>query len=100
MNKVISLYCARTSANAAALDIALKYPPIQSDQRIGDLPLPRFPEGLPSSIVFCRNDRFVTEKGSALAIDDGTSKWTRKRRRNSIYNNVGSFCCFCRPNYL
>ncbi|XP_065219762.1 regulator of G-protein signaling 7-binding protein-like [Planococcus citri] len=40
------------------------------------------------------------EKGSALVLEEGASKWTRKKRRNSIYNNVGSFCCFCRPNYL
>uniref|UniRef100_A0A8D9BG92 Uncharacterized protein n=1 Tax=Cacopsylla melanoneura TaxID=428564 RepID=A0A8D9BG92_9HEMI len=39
------------------------------------------------------------EKLSALN-EDLPSKWTRKRRRSSLYKNVGSLCCLCRPNYL
>ena len=27
------------------------------------------------------------------------AQWAKKRR-SSFYNNVGSFCCICRPNYL
>ncbi|XP_008481981.1 uncharacterized protein LOC103518679 [Diaphorina citri] len=41
----------------------------------------------------------TNEKLSALN-EDLPSKWTRKRRRSSLYKNVGSFCCLCRPNYL
>ncbi|KAI5708688.1 hypothetical protein M8J76_001186 [Diaphorina citri] len=42
----------------------------------------------------------LTEKKLSALNEDLPSKWTRKRRRSSLYKNVGSFCCLCRPNYL
>ncbi|XP_046661183.1 regulator of G-protein signaling 7-binding protein isoform X2 [Homalodisca vitripennis] len=49
---------------------------------------------------FLPQQESAAERPSALAAEDATSKWTKKRRRSSIYRNVGSFCCMCRPNYL
>ncbi|CAI6343178.1 unnamed protein product [Macrosiphum euphorbiae] len=40
----------------------------------------------------------AAEKNAALEPEN--SKWKRKGRRNSIYTNVSSCCCFCRPTYL
>ncbi|XP_063928790.1 uncharacterized protein LOC135141537 isoform X1 [Zophobas morio] len=39
------------------------------------------------------------EKSIALT-EDLTSQWTNKRRRNSLYKNMGLLCCVRRPNYL
>ncbi|XP_055299257.1 uncharacterized protein LOC129566899 [Sitodiplosis mosellana] len=36
----------------------------------------------------------------ATAIDDVNGPWPAKRRRNSIYKNMGLLCCVSRPNYL
>lgn len=41
---------------------------------------------------------FTIEK--ATAIDDVNGPWPAKRRRNSIYKNMGLLCCVSRPNYL
>ncbi|KAK6642856.1 hypothetical protein RUM43_004358 [Polyplax serrata] len=40
-----------------------------------------------------------TEKNVALIGEEIYNQWAKKRR-NSFYNNMGSFCCICRPNYL
>ncbi|EEB18218.1 conserved hypothetical protein [Pediculus humanus corporis] len=40
-----------------------------------------------------------TEKNVALIGEEMYNQWAKKRR-NSFYNNMGSFCCICRPNYL
>ncbi|XP_055386425.1 uncharacterized protein LOC129615311 isoform X2 [Condylostylus longicornis] len=39
------------------------------------------------------------ERNTAL-IDDQNGLWPAKRRRNSLYKNMGLFCCVSRPNYL
>lgn len=39
------------------------------------------------------------EKASALNGDEN-GPWPAKRRRNSIYKNMGLLCCVSRPNYL
>lgn len=48
-------------------------------------------------VIFTRI--FVSEKSIALT-EDLTSQWTNKRRRNSLYKNMGLLCCVRRPNYL
>lgn len=40
------------------------------------------------------------EKAAALSGDDQNGPWPAKRRRNSIYKNMGLLCCVSRPNYL
>ncbi|KAF4520747.1 hypothetical protein B566_EDAN007376 [Ephemera danica] len=35
-----------------------------------------------------------------LAGDEVLSRWSKKRRRSSLYRSMGSFCCLCKPNYL
>ncbi|KAL0278483.1 UNVERIFIED_CONTAM: hypothetical protein PYX00_000299 [Menopon gallinae] len=40
-----------------------------------------------------------TEKNVALVGEEVYTQWA-KNRRSSFYNNMGSFCCICRPNYL
>lgn len=42
----------------------------------------------------------TTEKAAALSGDDQNGPWPAKRRRNSIYKNMGLLCCVSRPNYL
>ncbi|RZF36511.1 hypothetical protein LSTR_LSTR008846 [Laodelphax striatellus] len=49
---------------------------------------------------FLPQQEINAERPAALTGEDATNKWTKKRRRSSIYKNVGSFCCLCRPNYL
>lgn len=39
------------------------------------------------------------ERNTALTGDEPAAHWT-KRRRNSLYKNMGFFCCVRRPNYL
>lgn len=43
---------------------------------------------------------FVVFAEKATAIDDVNGPWPAKRRRNSIYKNMGLLCCVSRPNYL
>lgn len=44
---------------------------------------------------------FHIEKASALTNDEiNGGPWPAKRRRNSIYKNMGLLCCVSRPNYL
>ncbi|CAH0776422.1 unnamed protein product [Bemisia tabaci] len=40
------------------------------------------------------------ERAEALIAENGQQKDRKKKRRNSLYRNVGSFCCICRPNFL
>ncbi|GLV43248.1 decima [Carabus blaptoides fortunei] len=40
------------------------------------------------------------EKNVALTGEDLNSQWISKRRRNSLYKNMGFFCCVRRPNYF
>ncbi|KAL5280318.1 hypothetical protein ACFFRR_004350 [Megaselia abdita] len=35
-----------------------------------------------------------------VALSDANGPWPTKRRRNSIYKNMGLLCCVSRPNYL
>ncbi|CAB3359603.1 Hypothetical predicted protein [Cloeon dipterum] len=35
-----------------------------------------------------------------LGGDEVVSKWSKRRRRSSLYRSMGSFCCLCKPNYL
>jgi hypothetical protein len=43
----------------------------------------------------------LTERNQALIGDDtGGHQWAKKSRSASLYKNMGSFCCICRPNYL
>ncbi|XP_055919665.1 uncharacterized protein LOC129951502 [Eupeodes corollae] len=39
------------------------------------------------------------ERNAALS-NDANGPWPAKRRRNSIYKNMGLLCCVSRPNYL
>ncbi|XP_014243480.1 uncharacterized protein LOC106663286 [Cimex lectularius] len=41
-----------------------------------------------------------SERQTALTIEDGSTKWNKKCRRNSLYRNFGTFCCIHRHNYL
>ncbi|KAG4074454.1 hypothetical protein HA402_015743 [Bradysia odoriphaga] len=45
-----------------------------------------------------QQDQFL-EKTTALNGDEN-GPWPAKRRRNSIYKNMGLLCCVSRPNYL
>ncbi|XP_045482185.1 uncharacterized protein LOC123686215 isoform X1 [Harmonia axyridis] len=39
------------------------------------------------------------ERSAALG-EELSHSWTNKRRRNSLYKNMGMLCCIRRPNYL
>nr|XP_024217796.1 uncharacterized protein LOC106690372 isoform X1 [Halyomorpha halys] len=41
-----------------------------------------------------------SERPSALTNEEGSSRWTKKRRRSSLYKRFGTFCCIRRPSYL
>jgi len=42
---------------------------------------------------------FFSERTIALT-DDTAGPWPAKRRRSSLYKNMGLLCCVSRPNYL
>lgn len=53
-----------------------------------------------SLFVFYNTFFFLfSEKNLALIGEEMYNQWAKKRR-SSFYNNMGSFCCICRPNYL
>lgn len=42
----------------------------------------------------------VSERNLALTGDDSNGPWPNKRRRGSLYKNMGLLCCMSRQGYL
>ncbi|XP_055680521.1 regulator of G-protein signaling 7-binding protein isoform X1 [Lutzomyia longipalpis] len=49
---------------------------------------------------FMPQQEIYLERNAALTGDDTNGPWPAKRRRNSLYKNMGLLCCVSRPNYL
>ncbi|KAK4294726.1 hypothetical protein Pmani_032673 [Petrolisthes manimaculis] len=42
----------------------------------------------------------TTNRNLALTGEDMFSLWSKKRTRRSLYRNMSSLCCTCKPAYL